>query len=79
MMLQSSSVPGEPTNQVGRLQPCNKLLVLLWQDVVGGFLPAKLGATWKVLYGNSWSLASGQSPGLGLGGTRWGVGLFSHF
>lgn len=43
MMLQSSSVPGEPTNQVGRLRPCNKLLVLLWQDVGGDFCQPNLG------------------------------------
>lgn len=43
------------------------------------FLPAKLWGSWKVLYGNSWSLASGQTPDFELEGSRYTVGFVLVF
>lgn len=49
--------------------------------MLGLFLPATLGVSWKALY-NSWSLASEQMPGFlswkGVG-TQWGFVLVSDF
>lgn len=46
--------------------------------MLGLFLPAALWVSCKVLYGNSWSLASGPG-GLGWSGTQQGFVLVSAF
>lgn len=43
--------------------------------MLGLFLPATLWANWKVLYGNTWSLATGQTPDFELEGSGYTAGV----